>query len=202
MPSPIRIKSVDSAFERQPLIRPFGFKGIYQREFWVSAALLESASGLRHAGIMTQCVAWSDLDVFLAHSEAAGNMLLHATLERALQEIKGTTFTTPMDLQEAILAPAHAFARTITGRGDHLRKTFTLSALVALDNAAWMLYAQENGLRTFDAMIPEPYRAALSHRHAAVAHIPLMAYAVPIDEIVKTVREGWFFIKIKIRFIR
>ncbi len=40
-PAKITIKSVDSNFEREPLIRPFGFKGIYQKEFWVSAGLLK-----------------------------------------------------------------------------------------------------------------------------------------------------------------
>ena len=41
-PGNITIKSGSSKFEREPLIRPFGFKGIYQKEFWVAAALVES----------------------------------------------------------------------------------------------------------------------------------------------------------------
>ena len=35
-PKKITIQSVDSNFEREPLIRPFGFKGIYQKEFWTA----------------------------------------------------------------------------------------------------------------------------------------------------------------------
>ncbi len=109
---------------------------------------------------MTQCLAWSDLNVFLAHSEAAGNMLLHNTLEYALKQIKGASFTTPIELQDAILESTHAYGKKIT-ENKNLRMTFTLSSMVALDNAAWMLYAQENGFRNFDEMIPEEYRPAL-----------------------------------------
>jgi len=193
----ITIRSVDSNFEREPLVRPFGFKGIYQKEFWVSAGLIESEEGNKHVGLMTQCLAWSDLNVFLAHSEAAGNMLLHNTLEYALKQIKGAAFTTPIELQDAILESTHAYGKKIT-ENKNLRMTFTLSSMVALDNAAWMLYAQENGFRTFDEMIPETYRPALSHRHEKVAHVPLFSYNIPLTEIEDAVNQGYFFMKIKI----
>lgn len=197
IPKKITIRSVDSDFEREPLIRPFGFKGIYQKEFWVSAGMIESDAGNRHVGLMTQCLAWSDLNVFLAHTEAAGNMLLHNTLEYALKQIEGASFTTPLELQDAILESTHAYGIKIT-ENKNLRKTFTLSSMVALDNAAWMLYAQENGFRNFDEMIPEEYRPALSHRHKKVAHVPLFSYNIPLSEIEDAVKEGYFFMKIKI----
>ncbi len=193
----ITIDRVDSDFEREPLIRPFGFKGIYQNEFWVSAALLESTTGIRHTGLMTQCVAWSDIDVFLSHTEAGGNMLLHLSLEYALQRIKGITFKTPIDLQEAILDEVYAYGKEITGRRD-LRLTFTLSSMVALDNAAWKIYAAANNLNTFDEIIPEKYKKALAYRHDKAAAIPLMAYNIPLAEIEKSVKDGYFFMKIKI----
>ncbi|MCK4346552.1 MAG: twin-arginine translocation signal domain-containing protein [Bacteroidales bacterium] len=193
----ITVQSVNSNFEREPLIRPFGFKGIYQKEFWVSAGLVESASGIKHVGLMTQCLAWSDLNVFLAHSEAAGNMMLHTTLEHALQQIKGASFITPIELQDAILESTHEYGKKIT-ENNNLRMTFTLSSLVALDNAAWMLYAQENGFKNFDEMIPEEYRSALSYRHKKVAHVPLFSYNVPLSEIEDAVNQGYFFMKIKI----
>jgi len=193
----IKIKHVDSNFEREALIRPFGFKGIYQNEFWVSAALLESDSGIKHVGLMTQCLAWCDLDVFLAHSEEGGNLLLYQTLEHALQKIKGSTFRNPIELQEAILNDTHKYGRKIT-ENEKLRMTFTLSSLVALDNAAWMIYAQENGFKKFDEMIPEEFQPSISYRHKKVAHVPLMSYAVPLSEIEDAVNQGYFFTKIKI----
>jgi hypothetical protein len=107
----IRIKSVDTNFEREQLIRPFGFKGIYQNEFWITSALIESDSNIKHVGMMTQCLAWCDLDVFLAHTEASGNLLIFQTLEYALQKIKGTSFRNPLELQDAILKDVHQIGR-------------------------------------------------------------------------------------------
>jgi L-alanine-DL-glutamate epimerase-like enolase superfamily enzyme len=193
----ITIESTAADFEREPLIRPFGFKGIYQNEFWVAAAMIESSSGIRHVGLQTQCLAWSDLDVFLAHTEYDGNMLLVNTLKYALGMIKGQSFTNPIELQEAIIEDVHQYGQKITNT-NKLRMTFTLSSMVALDNALWMIYAQENGFSTFDEMIPKEYRQALGHRHREVAHVPLMAYAIPLEEITQAVDQGYFFMKIKI----
>jgi L-alanine-DL-glutamate epimerase-like enolase superfamily enzyme len=193
----ITIKSASSKYEREPLIRPFGFKGIYQNEFWVSAALLETINGIRHVGLQTQCLAWSDLDVFLAHTEVEGNMLLIKSLDYALQKIRGQSFRNPIELQDAILMDVYKYGQDITKR-TNLRMTFTLSSMVALDNALWMLYAEENGFKNFDEMIPEEYRQALGNHHKNVAHIPLMAYAIPLEEISQAVDQGYFFMKVKI----
>ena len=92
----------------------------------------------------------------------------------------------------------HEYAReAVTGRRD-LRKTFTLNALVPVDNAAWLLHADENGIADFDAMVPAEFRPALASRHRLVAAIPLMAYAVPVAEIRAAAEQGFFFMKIKI----
>ena len=42
VPKTIRISRVSANFEREPLIRPFGFKGGYMTEIWQSMAYLES----------------------------------------------------------------------------------------------------------------------------------------------------------------
>jgi L-alanine-DL-glutamate epimerase-like enolase superfamily enzyme len=60
------------------------------------------------------------------------------------------------------------------------------------------LYAAENGNTNFDDMIPQKYRPALSKHHTRVASIPLMAYTIPVSEIVQAVEAGYFFMKIKI----
>jgi len=44
---PVTIQSVGSNFEREPLIRPFGFKGGYMTEIWQTANFLQSASGIK-----------------------------------------------------------------------------------------------------------------------------------------------------------
>ena len=196
-PRRLTISAVSANFEREPLIRPFGFKGGYMTEIWQTAALLESSSGRRTIGLCTQNVLWSDAQVFAAHSESGGNSLMYALTEHALQQLKGQSFTTPVDLLDAILGDVYAYATKITDN-PALRKTFALNALVGVDNAAWLLYAAEHGITSFDDMIPAAYRPALAARHNKVASIPLMAYAIPVEEITAAVAQGYFFMKIKI----
>ena len=196
-PRTIKIRRVDSNFEREPLIRPFGFKGGYMTEIWQTAALMESDSGIRKIGLCTHNVLWSDAKVFASHSAAGGNALMYALTERALQIAKGMSFHTPIDLLESILDEVYEHGKQFTGN-PNLRKTFALNALVGFDNAAWLLYAAENGIENFDDMIPPAYKPALSHHHRQVASIPLMAYAIPIAEIKQAAQQGYFFMKIKI----
>ena len=193
----ITLSRVSADFEREPLIRPFGFKGGYQTEIWQSAALLESAAGQRGIGLCTQGVLWSDAHVFAAHSEVGGSALMFVMTEWAVQRLKGETFTDPIALLESIRHEVYDYGRKITGHAG-LRETFALNALVGVDFAAWLLYARANGITRFDDLIPAKYRPALAHRHKAVASIPLMAYAVPIEELKSAVDEGYFFMKIKI----
>lgn len=196
-PRSITVAAVGSNFEREPLVRPFGFKGGYQSEIWQSAALLQSEAGRRGLGLCTQGVLWSDAHVFAGHSESGGNALMYAVSEWALQQLKGQTFSDPVALLESIRHDVFAYAKKITGHAG-LRETFALNALVGVDFAAWLLYAAENGITHFDDLIPAAYRPALAHRHAKVASIPLMAYGIPIPELQSAVEAGYFFMKIKI----
>ena len=193
----ITIQNISANFEREPLIRPFGFKGGYMREIWQTVAGLKSANGIRAIGLNSQSILWSDADVFAAHTESAGNSLMFAMTEFALQRAKGKSFETPLDLLDQLLPEVWEYGKRITGKPD-LRLTFALNALVGVDAAAWILYARENGFKSFDEMIPERFRPVLSYRHHQVAAIPLMAYAIPMEEIVRHVNEGYFFMKVKI----
>ena len=193
----IHIKSTDLNFEREALIRPFGFKGGYMSEIWQSAALIESDSDNNAVGLCTQSVLWSDASVFASHSESAGNGIMFLMTEYAVQKARNMNFKNPIELLENILPDTYEYGKVLT-QNENLRKTFALNALVGLDNAAWILYAKENGFKTFDEMIPEPYRAGISHRNEKIASIPLMAYSIPISEIKEAVDEGYFFMKIKI----
>jgi len=194
---PITIQHVDANFEREPLIRPFGFKGGYMSEIWQSVARMESSRGTTATGICTQSVLWSDASVFAGHSESGGNALMYAMSEYGLSLARGKTFGTPVDLLDSIIDDVYEYGKKITGN-PHLRKTFALNALVGVDNAAWILFARENGIDSFDDMIPEEYRPALAHHHKKVASIPLFSYGVPLSEIVDAVDSGYFFMKIKI----
>ena len=196
-PKKIIISKVKSGFETEPLIRPFGFKGGYMKEIWQTASFLASSSGEHSIGLCTQNVLWSDAKVFAEHSENAGNALMYTLTDKALRLINGQSFTSPVDLLDSILPEVYAYGQKVTSN-PQLRKTFALNALVGVDNAAWLLYAKENGIKTFDEMIPSAYKPALSHHHKKVAGIPLMAYSIPIEEIKAATDQGYFFMKIKI----
>ena len=196
-PKSLSIGRVGSNFEREPLVRPFGFKGGYMSEIWQTVAMLESDAGRRGVGLCTQNVLWSDAAVFGSHSEAGGNALMYAMTERALQQVRGQRYADPIELLDHVWRDVHAYGKTITGCAA-LRETFALNALVGVDNAAWLLFAAENDIRSFDALIPARFRAALGHHHDKVASIPLMAYNIPIPELQAAVAAGYFFMKIKI----
>jgi L-alanine-DL-glutamate epimerase-like enolase superfamily enzyme len=193
----ITIDQVNSDFEREALIRPFGFKGGYLTEIWQTIAVMRSTSKVRKIGLCTQNILWSDAKVFSSFSESGGNIMMYALTERALQLIKGKAFRTPLDLLDQILPEIYDYGKTITSNPE-LRMTFALNALVGVDNAAWLLYAHENKITDFDQMIPEEFRPALSHHHDRVASIPLMSYGIPIEEIKDAADQGYFFMKIKI----
>ncbi|MFC1582766.1 enolase C-terminal domain-like protein [Planctomycetota bacterium] len=193
----ITIKRANSNFEREPLVRPFGFKGGYMTESWQTTVLLESEGGKQGIGLSTQSVLWSDAKVFADHSEAGGNALMYAMLDYACSIAAGIEFSNPIDLLETIYPRVHEYGKAATGNPD-LRPTFALNALVGFDNAAWLLYAAENGITSFDEMVPEEYRIGIPNKHSQVGSIPLMSYAVPIEEIVQAVKDGYFFIKVKI----
>jgi L-alanine-DL-glutamate epimerase-like enolase superfamily enzyme len=194
---PIRIGSTDSNFEREPLIRPLGFKGGSMTEIWQTVARMESDSGVSKIGLCTQNVLWSDAKVFSSYSEAGGNAIMYALTERALQIARGQSFTTPIELLDNVLEEVYEYGKKLTTNSD-LRKTFALNALVGVDNAAWLLFAQENGITDFDSLIPAAYKECLGNHHDKVAAIPLMAYSIPVSEITEAVEDGFFFMKIKI----
>ena len=195
-PSPIKIKNVDSNFERETL-HPYRFKGSAITEAWQTAAMLESESGTRAIGLGCQSVLWSDSKVFATHSVNGGNALMFAMSERALQIMKGNSFTDPNELLDRLLPEIFEYGKKITGNPD-LRKTFALNALVCVDNAAWIMYARENKIKTFDDMIPAAYKPGLSFRHDKVASMPAFSVGTDIEKIKKAADEGYFILKLKI----
>lgn len=193
----VTIERVNASFEREPLADPFGFKGGYLTELWQAVALMEGPSGAAQVGLGTQSVLWADSSVFASHSESGGNALMFALTDRALQMAQGQSFRTPVDLQEDLLEEVHKYGKALTGDPD-LRVTFALNALVAVDNAAWLLFAEENGIEDLGELIPADYRPGLSHHHDKVASIPTFGYGASLEAVEKAVEEGYYFLKIKI----
>lgn len=191
----IHVTATSSNFEREPLVRPFGFKGNYLTELWQVAAHLQAASGATGTGLATQSVLYGDADFFASQPEAGGNALMYALCNRALELVKKTPFTTPVELLHNILPPLKVAATQLAGCT--VNDNFILNALVSVDNAAWLLYAAENGFTSFDDMVPEAFRPALQHRNQHIAILYQVSYNMPVADIVRAAGEGFFVFKIK-----
>src|SRR6185503_3913686 len=191
----IRIKNVNASFEREPLF-PFHFKGSVINEIWQTAAYLEGESGISKIGLGSQSILWSDPKVFARHSVSGGEILMFAMSERALQIMKGNSFTNPLELLDELLPEVYAYGKKITGNAD-LRKTFALNSLVCVDNAAWLLYAAENNINHFDDLIPDAYKPGLSYRHDKVASMPSFGVGTKIEKLKAAADEGYFILKLK-----
>ncbi|GAB2778321.1 hypothetical protein GCM10027275_22090 [Rhabdobacter roseus] len=192
---PIRVIGTQSNFEREKLIRPFGFKGGYLTELWQTVSQLSTTSH-HQIGLATQSVLYGDAELFASYSEAGGNALMYALTEKALRLVRQIPFHTPLDLQSTLFPALRAEAITLTGKPD-LHENFILNALVSIDNAAWLLYAAEHGLRRFEDMLPESYRPTLAHRNANVAVLFQVPYGMPVAELRQAVEQGYFVFKIK-----
>ena len=193
----LQIRSADLNFEREPLVKPFGFKGGYLSEIWQSVVRLENMNGNTGIGLGTQSVLWSDAGVFSRHTESGGNALMLAMTEFALGYLKGKSFADPITQLEELLPVVEDYGKFITQTPD-LRTTFALNALVAVDFAAWILYARSRNIKSFDELIPEAYKSPLSHRNDQVASIPIVSYNTPIADIVAMVEAEYFVLKVKL----
>lgn len=193
----ITIAKTSCSFEREPMVRPFGFKGGYLTEEWIVSAFVKSSSGLHGIGLGTQSSLWSDAKVFAENSECGGNAIMFAMTQYALKLLVGRTFTSPIELNDWLWPQVWEYGKKVSAN-PALRATYALNALVAVDNAVWVLFAKENGFTSFDEMIPADCRPCLSDHHAKCASIPLFSYKVPVEEIKAAVESGYFFMKIKI----
>jgi len=184
-------------FVKEPLLHPFGFKGDFVNDLWQIGVNLETDDDIKVTGVGCQNTLWSDKDVFSRWSPAASNSMMYLITEYAVKQLVGHEFETPFHAIDQILPGTAEFAKSITGTPD-LRTTFVLNALVGVDHALWKLYDKLNGSRGFDAIIPDPVKPYLSNRYEGISIIPLLSYALSLDEIMGIVNDGYYFLKIKI----
>jgi len=195
--SSVKIVDAKSAYEKEPLIKPFGFKGSSITSVWQTATYLESDSGTHKIGLGTQSVLWSDSRVFAKHNEDDGNEIMFNITKKALQMLKGATLENPVKMQDDMMGELMKQSIAITDQAD-LRKTFMLNALVPVDNALWLLWAAENGIDNFDELIPAAYRPGLSAKNQKVVSIPALSYGTSMASIKQLADDGFFIMKIKI----
>src|SRR5688572_28466656 len=193
----LKIMDYDLEIFREPLRKPIGFKGAQMTQMWHSRVTLTGGGGSQVRAEGGFSVLWADDRVFLSHSEVGGNTLMATVADYGLQCARRVRFLTPVDLQDQILPEVHDYACTITKLPD-LSPAFTLHALVALDHAAWLLFAQENNLRSFDDFTSGGYAVPLPERHGRIGCIPLLSYNTTPPEIVRLVEGGHYMLKINI----
>lgn len=193
----MRIARADLEMQRQPFARPFAFKGAAFHEKWNLIVRLTEEDGTEAVGVGGTAVLWSDPDVFSNQTEVGGNLLMAALLEFALQQAVGREFPDPPAMLSELVPQVHDYGKTVT-RNRGLRLTFSLIALVALDNAAWMLHAKCNGITTFDHLIPVAYRPFLADRQSHLGLAPAAGYGMPIEDLRAILDTGVYILKIKI----
>ena len=189
------IIKTDFEFTREKLKGAFGFKGRYLTELWQTAALIRTEN---HTAVApaTQSVLWSDGAVFGENPPAAANLLMASVTAHALRLLEGRLLERPDLMLDSLIPPLYEYAGAVCGRA--VAPTFVLNSLVGVDIALWSLYARENGLERFDDIIPPYARAAMSEKHSALAHIPLVSYGVGESELKRTLGSGAALLKIKI----
>ncbi|MEA4832204.1 MAG: hypothetical protein VB118_06275 [Oscillospiraceae bacterium] len=191
-----KITSADASFEIKKLIAPFGFKGKYVENIWFANVTLGSGD-IGAFSRSVQSPLWSDSALFKSVPVAASNAMMFAITCRGLKLIEGESFSRPEEVEEFLLPKLLGYARDISGLSD-IRTTFVLNALVAIDYAAWELYAKLNSLSGFDSIIPDYAKSALSYRAEKMLRIPLVTYGLNSEDILSLISDGNYFLKIKI----
>jgi len=189
------------ACERQPLKRPFHFKGGFFTEKWINVVRLmgDDVRGEQRAvtAIGGNAVLWSDASVFRSWSEDGGNALMTLLAERAVQIARGASFANPIEAFQSVRDEVHEYARQITGRVD-VTPTFTLNALVALDLAFWKIHAADRESERLYELLPGETRTAFVESSPSLARVPLISYNVPVAEVVDLASRGHEVMKIKL----
>lgn len=185
-----------SDFEREKLRFPFGFKGAYLSELWQIVVLLENDREKKGLGLATQSVLYGDAEIFASTSESNGNANMFVLTNKALKWIEGRSLDSPIKLFDEMLPWLIEEGKKLTGY-PNLNINFVYNALVSIDNAMWMLYAEENGISTFTELIPSTYRQAFSHKNDRIAVMFQISYDMPLADIKKAAEEGYFVFKIK-----
>lgn len=191
------IDRADVNFEREPLENPFGFKGGYIHSLWQVATQLRSNGGKSFIGLGVESPLWCDAAVANRWGESGGNTLMYCLSEKARLLVEGKKYNSPIEMTNGIFDEVYEYGKRVT-ENNELNENFALNAITPFDFAVWLMYAEENGIRTFDELIPAKYREAFSYRHKRVTNLPAISYSTSISEMRSLAQKGYFLMKIKI----
>lgn len=192
----ITVTASSSSFEQLELVAPFGFKGGASSFLFNTAAFLQSENAYG-VGLGTEGILWSDAKVFFGAGNLAGSAMMYIMTDRAVRLLQGQTFSHPDEALDFLLPQIYEYGKAVTAN-PALRMTFALNSLVPVDFAVWQLYFKENGLSSFDDIIPASAAPTLSCRHGTLACIPLISYGVSDGETLRLAESGTPLLKIKI----
>lgn len=193
----MKITGYRFTIQREPLSRPFGFKGGAFTEKWIIVTSLTTDAGWTETGIGGLAVLWSDPGVFFSRSEIGGNLAMALIADEAARSLVGKDITSPFAAVSFLADTIAPFARKVTGRKE-LRKTFILNCLVSLDLTLWKLFAREQGTEDLWDLLPPEYRVALPERHLRLGRVPLVDYNMPVRQATALADEGCPLLKIKL----
>lgn len=180
---------------REKLKSPFGFKGYYIDELWQCVVSL-SCGALTASCPGVQSPLWSDSAIFSKLGPEDSNALMAGLTQRALDALVSSQLERPDILLEKKLPELISSAKELCGK--NMQTTFVLNSLVGCDIALWTLWANANGIESFDGIIPPYAKNALSHRSDVLAHIPLISYGVTSEQTRTILADGTAILKIKI----
>lgn len=129
----IKICESGAAFEAEPFLKPFGFKGKKLTGVWQTVVGLASENEIG-IGLGIESPLWSDGSVFAAKGEAESNRLMFAVTEFAAGLVKWKEYSSPEEILDDIFEDCLEFARKTVS--PDVTETFVLNALVPLDMAA------------------------------------------------------------------
>ena len=193
----LSIDRVQANFEREPLKHPFAFKGGTINQLRQVAAQIRLSGGEKNIGLGVQSPLWSDAGVAGKWGNTGSNALMYCMTEKARLILEGKSYSSPIAMTDNVLDEVHEYGKGIT-ENDNLNKNFTLNALTPIDFAGWLAYAGQNGIKSFDDLIPPEYRDAFSYRHKKITNLPAISYDTPASEIKSLAEKGYFLIKVHI----
>ncbi len=181
---------------KEPLIKPFGFKGANLTQLWHVVVKITLSNGVSGMGVAVQSVLWSDAICFSSYSEEDSNEKMLEITKAALSILEKQEFKTPPEMIKNLIPQLLKLASKNQNRHD-VPQTFVLNSLVAVDFALWQIWDKLYSNGTFKGL-KDTFAPKLKQSADVLANIPLITYKTSADEITQLLQNGTYLLKVKI----
>ena len=185
----MKIQNTYLAYENEPFLHSFGFKGSKLTGVWQVYVCLSDGENYG-IGVGVESVLWADGNVFARYGEDKANLLMYNVTKYALEIIKGKSYDTPYQIIKENFDEIYSYACKICDM--KVSQTFVLNSLVAVDFAAWQLWAKTNKTTNFEDIFKG------ETKNYALANIPLITYNTPVSDVIEMANQGVCLFKIKL----